>query len=797
MKFLFLLLFLFSFSSLFSQGERYMRVAIDIEKENISSLASKGLAVDGYFSDGRLVLELAGHEVNTLIGSGYEVTVLIDDLTAFYVNQNEGFCPKKLTKATKSTYCDTYHYTVPSGFSLGSMGGFYTYDEILANLDSMYAWYPHLITAKTPIDTTTTIEGRPVYWVRISNNPQQDQGKTKIFYNALAHAREPASMQQMMFFMYYVLENYNTCQDITNIVDNFELYFVPCANPDGYIYNETNEPNGGGMWRKNRRNNGDGTFGVDLNRNFGYMWGIDDIGSSPDGAAQTYRGTGPFSEPETQLLKTFCESKNFAITLNYHTFSNLLLYPFAYAENTPTPDSATYSIFAELMTRENSYVYGTVPEVIGYMGNGDSSDWMYGEQQSKNKIFAFTPEAGPPAYGFWPPMSEIVNICMDNMRKNIYAAYLAGKFAHITDLTSSFVPTSQFFYTFNIKNIGLDSAAVFTVSLTPLSSNIASVGSPKTFAGLGHLNSSTDSIGIHLNTTTQSGDEILFLLHIDNGDYVISDTVRKYAGQKTIVLYDDASSMSYWNSNFWGTTTERYYSPPASINDRPYQDYQGNTTNIITLAAPVDLTQTDAALLQFRAKWFLSYNLFGSYYDYVQILISTNQGQSWQPLCGKYTVPANNTAIHGEPAYETIQDEWVREEINLNAFTGHNVLFRFVLHSDWLPWDKDEGFYFDDFTVFAADSIIFTQTPKATELNAERLIVYPNPSENYLNVRTGSKKTPSLMIIYNSKGQIIVKKNVQFLENIKIDTSLWQSGLYHIRLINEKGKDKSAGFIKL
>ena len=73
--------------------------------------------------------------------------------------------------------------------------------------------------------------------------------------------------------MWYLLENYATNADIKATVDNTELFFVPCVNPDGYVYNQTTNPNGGGMWRKNRRNNGT-SFGVDINRNYGYNWGL-------------------------------------------------------------------------------------------------------------------------------------------------------------------------------------------------------------------------------------------------------------------------------------------------------------------------------------------------------------------------------------------------------------------------------------------------------------------------------------------------------------------------------------------
>jgi len=102
------------------------------------------------------------------------------------------------------------------------------------------------------------------------------------------------------------------------------------VNPDGYTYNENTYPNGGGMWRKNRRVNGGNEFGVDINRNYGYKWGYDNQGSSPDSSSETYRGPGAFSETETQAVKYFAEQHNIQITLNYHTYGNLLIYPWGY-----------------------------------------------------------------------------------------------------------------------------------------------------------------------------------------------------------------------------------------------------------------------------------------------------------------------------------------------------------------------------------------------------------------------------------------------------------------------------------
>src|SRR5690606_9786063 len=119
--------------------------------------------------------------------------------------------------------------------------------------------------------------------------------------------------------------------EVRYLVDNTEMYFIPCINPDGYIYNETTDPFGGGLWRKNRWKGDDGmVYGVDLNRNYGYEWGADNSGSSPQPNGQTFRGTGPFSEPETQAVKFFCDSHQFRIALNYHTYGNLLIHPWGY-----------------------------------------------------------------------------------------------------------------------------------------------------------------------------------------------------------------------------------------------------------------------------------------------------------------------------------------------------------------------------------------------------------------------------------------------------------------------------------
>ncbi|MDH4222412.1 MAG: M14 family zinc carboxypeptidase, partial [candidate division Zixibacteria bacterium] len=185
---------------------------------------------------------------------------------------------------------------------------------------------------------------------------------------------------------------------------------------------ETN-PDGGGMWRKNMRDNGGDIFGVDLNRNFGYMWGYDNIGSSYNPNSETFRGTAPFSEPETQVIRSLCDSSNFVLTLNFHAFGNYYLYPWGYDYDIYTPDHTVFKSIGDSLSVLTGY--GSFPGWQFYLTNGDSDDWMYGEQTEKNKIFSFTPEVGSQGDGFWPDPMYIPYFCELHLQPNLLIASLA------------------------------------------------------------------------------------------------------------------------------------------------------------------------------------------------------------------------------------------------------------------------------------------------------------------------------------------------------------------------------------
>ena len=401
---------------------KYSQVRIHLASpQDMATLNQAGLVFDhidfhGSYFDG----VLNNNEMALLKNTSHRYEVLVDDLEAAYRSRALMSGANLQTLETQMRQL----YNVPAGFNFGSMGGYYTFAEVLAELDEMRAQFPNLISARQALGKS--IENRDIWMVRISDNPSTDESEQEILYTALHHAREPQSMATVIYFMWHMLENYGVDPTVTNLVDNRELYFAPVVNPDGYVYNEQTNPNGGGFWRKNRRNNGGGIFGVDLNRNYGYQWGFDNSGSSPTPSSDTYRGTAAFSEPETQVIRDFASNRQFTMAFNYHSYSNLLIFPWGYKANFFTPDHALFVAWAQDMTQFNNYVYGTANQTVGYLVNGEANDWFYGEQTLKAKVFGFTPEVGSGADGFWPSQSRIIPLADENVYPNLVLATGVG-----------------------------------------------------------------------------------------------------------------------------------------------------------------------------------------------------------------------------------------------------------------------------------------------------------------------------------------------------------------------------------
>jgi hypothetical protein len=352
--------------------------------------------------DGDAVLVSRPSITENLIARGWQVEVIHPDLESFYASRQAG----------KRDY-----------------GVWHTYAETVTELNLLHSQYPSLTTA--PFSIGLTGENRDIWAIKVSDNPEVDEEEPEVLFDGLHHAREIMTLEMNLYFARYLCENYGTDPTATFLVDNREIWFIPIVNPDGFVYNETTNPNGGGMWRKNRRNNGNGTYGVDINRNYPYQWV--GSGSSTIPGDDTYRGPSAGSEPETQAFMNFVLSRHLVTHDSWHSYGAMILFPWGYT-TAHTPDDAVLRAVATERSRDNGYAVGQAPEIL-YSVNGGNFDWMYGEQTTKAKVFSFSTEVG--GSGFWPDPSERDGLIAENLHSIIYLTQVAGPAASVTGLAVS------------------------------------------------------------------------------------------------------------------------------------------------------------------------------------------------------------------------------------------------------------------------------------------------------------------------------------------------------------------------
>lgn len=757
---------------LFSQvAERYVRAGILLQGRDITDVARLGIETDhGLYLPGTLlVADLSESELTQVQQAGFSVKIWIDDLQKDYEARLKESQPR-------STPCPVSPkpYATPSHYTYGSMGGYHTLEEMMDVLDAMRARFPHLISARQPLTPAAahTWEGRRIWYVRLSDNPDTDEPEPEVLYTALHHAREPNSASQMLYFMWYLLENYTADPLVRYIVDHAELYFIPCLNPDGYAFNQATNPIGGGMWRKNRRDNGNGTFGVDLNRNYGHLWGLDNTGSSPTPSAQNYRGPAPFSEPELQALRDFMLEREFAFVQNYHTHGNLLIFPWGYSNLIADPAFAEYG---RLFTRENRYKAGTPSQTVGYAVNGVSDDWMH----AATGAYAFTPEVG--TTGFWPMPSEIEALNRQNVWTNMATALSALSYGEAKDDSPHFLSSLQPSIDIEFTRYGLLEDA-FTVSLTPLTPQVKAIYPPQQTLSPALFAKTRLTFQLLLESTTLPGEEVVLLLQVSNSRYTHTDTLRKtYGGIVRTVFSHSASTLAGWSGS-WSPTDKRFCSEPAAFTDSPDGNYASNVEIRLvsnTLSLPSHAVNPR---LRFCARWQIE-----PYFDYVQVRALGNG--TTLPLCGRYTKIGIGRQPKGEPIFDSEQDAWVQESMDLSALIGQTFRLEFLLKSD----DKLEldGFYMDDIAVEYED-LITVAAPEPLPAQPLSLWAMPNPAEEQTRVfwEASTEATETVYLTaQDALGRLVGRWPVGASASggLTLSTAHWPAGTYLLRLQSPQG----------
>ncbi len=787
----------------------YQRIRIYTNEQNFHDLMELGIDLDHVklTKNSYIDHDFSPYEVNLIQNSGLNYEVLYANASDYYHQLRTQADLYKAASTTTPSCQNTEPYLQfkqPEDFIMGEMGGFFSYEEMLEHLDNMHEKYPDIVSEKQPINDFLTYENRPIHHV-VLTMPNETENKKQILYTALHHAREAISLSQLIYFMYYILENYQEDNSIKYLLKNYELHFVPCINPDGYVHNniiylgdDATEPSGNfGFWRKNKRDNNDNDDfdsdldGVDLNRNYGYHWAYDDFGSSPSIASELYRGPSAFSEPETQAMRWLCEQNEFYLALNYHSYGSYVIHPWGYEVDLLTNDHFIFQTLGEALTHHNHYHTGLAYETIGYVANGNSDDWMYGEESDKPKIFAFSPEVGTTLDGFYPEEDQIVALCQMNVLQNLNALRVLDSYGQVEEISESTFTKTNGSLQFKTKQHGLESGD-FTINVTSLSPQLTidnSFTTPILETGQFVL----DSLVYTLDETVAYGQEIFFLVEIDNGNYTISDTLSKvcqWAEATLTLLHENAcDDLNLWDNNGWGLTTLEYHSESASLTDSPSGNYENNTYSEIILNDTLDLSLAIFAELDFWAKWDLE-----PYYDYVQVIATNIETNAQTSLCGNYTHLLSS--IGNEPIYHDTQEDWVQEQISLNDFLGEKIQLKFVLQSDdFIVYD---GFYLDDVAINVLqppiDSIIIATDPVNLSSVYSPLFqvgaAYPNPANGAFTFSYQLHPSQEAALYFvNEVGKVISQQPINATQNqLTLSTKDLASGIYFYYLQSAKGR---------
>jgi carboxypeptidase T len=772
-KYLYLLLTVLSFSftnDAFSQ-QIYHRAKINLTDKNPFLLIRAGISIDhGKMALGRYFeSDFSETEIRTIKQLGFDVTVLIKDVENYYSSQDR---PSEIYRADigdRFVSCKPPITSIktPSGYFEGSMGGYLTYNEMLIALEFMQSTYPYIITKLDTIKGSKTNDGNYVLSLKVSDNPNVDEDEPEVLYTALHHAREPNSMSQMIFYLWYLCENYTSNPEVKYLVDNTEMYFIPCVNPDGYKYNEKQKPLGGGLWRKNTMKSNNSLVGVDLNRNYGFNWGFDNIGSSNNQNSDTYRGPKAFSEKETSAIREFVVGRKIKMSMNYHAFGNLLIHPWGYSDS-PTSEDKLFKGFAKQMTKENNFFTGTGSQTVGYTVNGDSDDYMYGETFEKSKIFSMTPEVGP---SFWPKKTDIDYLNKSCLHMNLSLPRLVNGY-----LYSSLENRSKLYAiedtvaikitkpSFKNDTVGIK---VFTKSIfsDSISSYILS------------LKQGQDTVlyvpyKLYSPALNTGRNEVAFYIEKNHNGYKQLDSISVdiFKGERNALFRDRASNFTNF-SNTWGMSnlSGTYVSEPSSFTDSPGTLYPGNSRKTMLLKSPVDLSLAKSPYLTFNASWNVEAN-----YDYARVFAYTTGGNQVN-LCGNYTKPGSLDQLSGQPIYDGDQSNFIQEVMSLEEFQGQKeVYIGFEMVAD-ANLNLD-GIYIDDIEI-----VTFKPTSVPTiDQNVFTPNLSPNPSNGMFvvnNVTSNSK-----VDIYNLTGQLAARIDVQNTD--QIDLTFLQSGTYVAKIFS-------------
>lgn len=585
---------------------------------------------------------------------GAKYTVLIDNVSNYYTERNK--------------YQSKSNTILASGFKTGSVGGFYTRKELDDEIKDISNTYSGMLSK------ISTYKSNYNQNINVYKLGKGSDGAPSILITALHHAREPQGIMSLIYFIRDILNNYSLSDPSAKyLLENRNIYIIPMLNPDGYQINEQQYPDGGGMWRKNGKIIDFEIVGVDLNRNYGPQedWVLGDDKSSSD----IYRGSAPFSEPETQAVKDLCEKYKFSMVMNLHTFGNFLIYPYG-PKSIETKDSVLYAGFGYKVSKSNHYVYGRDNETINYISHGSSDDWMY-----ENDMLAFTPEIGNNDDGFWPPKSRIPEIAEETLKMFYESLWAVNCNLTCRDASPDFDGVKSFIK-LDMQNIGLKPTNLQpAVSIISLDDKCIFKSNMQTANQLLSGERIQLNFEVELRDGNDNGGMFAFEVNSDMGEFGIrKDTVQvQLAYPELISVFDQNNPSAAKISGDWQIvqTANNTY----QIEDSPNGSYEPSSYSNLIFAGNYYLNDCKYAALELEADWRIEPK-----YDFFTVYISSDSGKSWENIIlpGMVKGYGNSGSYqkYDEYGWHGFTKSFLIKETSLDKYINKKIQIKCTVSSD-------------------------------------------------------------------------------------------------------------------
>jgi hypothetical protein len=292
---------------------------------------------------------------------------------------------------------------------------FATYPEIVTWLRQLQALHPTLAQV---FEAGTTYLGKTIYGIKLGTS---GSGKKNILIEACIHSREWLACATANWIIKKLLDESSSNPTIQQLLKEYNWYWIPVANVDGYEYTFTTD-----RYHRKTLSPNEGYEGIcvgtDPNRNFDNHWAEEGASTFP--CADTYAGKSAFSEIEVRSIGNLMSSLKPKIYFSFHAFSQLWLLPYGWTDELPTTYDEMLrvaNIGHTALTAVNGRVFsvGNIADTI-YLASGSSVDYAY---ENENIQYPSCLEVRPEQFsidGFNPPPSEI-----NPSGREIYAAIIA------------------------------------------------------------------------------------------------------------------------------------------------------------------------------------------------------------------------------------------------------------------------------------------------------------------------------------------------------------------------------------